>query len=237
MKKLSSSFITVGLFAIAMGLLETIVVIYLRELYYPEGFSFPVKAMSPHIVSTELLRELATMVMLLAIGIIAGRNSGSRFAWFLFSFAIWDIFYYIFLKLLVNWPESMLSWDILFLIPVTWVGPVLAPVINSLTMILLSVVLIRANRTHSRNLNFREWLLLILGSLIIIYTYIIGYLDFMLQKFSLNELFDSSKMDSLITYASTYIPSHFDWYVFSLGLALHFTAIGLYIRRLKPAER
>lgn len=237
MKKISNSFITVGLFAIAMGLLETIVVIYLRELYYPEGFSFPVNAMSPHIVSTELLRELATLVMLLTIGIIAGKNPVSRFAWFIFSFAIWDIFYYIFLKLLVNWPESLLSWDILFLIPVTWVGPVLAPVINSLTMILLSVVLIRANRVHSRNLNFMEWLLLILGSFVVIYTYIIGYLDFMLQKFSLNELFDGSKLESIINHASTFVPSHFNWVLFTFGVVLHLAAIGLFIRRLKPGER
>ena len=29
------------LFSIAMGLLEAVVVMYLRELYYPAGFAFP----------------------------------------------------------------------------------------------------------------------------------------------------------------------------------------------------
>jgi membrane protein implicated in regulation of membrane protease activity len=64
-------------------------------------------------------------------------------------FAIWDIFYYIFLWLLIGWPESFFTWDILFLLPVTWVGPVLAPVINSLTMIVLAGLILLADRKTS----------------------------------------------------------------------------------------
>ncbi|MBK7174043.1 MAG: hypothetical protein IPH84_12595, partial [Bacteroidales bacterium] len=198
--------IAVTLFAIAMGLLETIVVIYLRELYYPEGFVFPVKAMAPHIISTELLRELATLVMLLTVGIIAGKNGTTRFAWFIYAFAIWDIFYYIFLKWLVNWPDSLMTWDILFLIPLTWVGPVLGPVINSLMMILLAVLLIMANKTRIFNLALLEWSLLIAGSGLVIIAYVRGYTVYMMEKFPFAELFDGSKMDELVGYASLFIP-------------------------------
>jgi len=134
------------IFAIAMGFLESAVVIYLREIYYPEGFAFPLNIIHGKIAVTEILREAATIVMLVSVSILAARRWIIRFAWFIYLFAIWDIFYYVFLRVLLGWPESLLTWDILFLIPTTWVGPVLAPVINSLTMILLAILLIVADR-------------------------------------------------------------------------------------------
>ena len=76
------------LFSIAMGFLETSVVVYLRELYYPGVDIFPLVQIDSHIAITELFRELATMIMLLGVGWIAGRNGSERFAWFLFSFAV-----------------------------------------------------------------------------------------------------------------------------------------------------
>ncbi|MBL7138880.1 MAG: hypothetical protein ISS17_08905, partial [Bacteroidales bacterium] len=135
----------ITLFAIAMGFLESAVVVYLRAIYYPEGFAFPLKIIEGPVATTEILREAATLIMLITVAILAARRWIIRFAWFIYIFAIWDIFYYIFLWLLLGWPESLLTWDILFLIPTTWVGPVLAPVINSLTMIALAGVMIRAD--------------------------------------------------------------------------------------------
>ena len=90
----------ITLFGIAMGLLEGAVVVYLRELYYPEGFGFPLKLMSNQVALTELFREAATLIMLMSIGALAGRTRIERFAFFIYSFAVWDIFYYVFLKLL-----------------------------------------------------------------------------------------------------------------------------------------
>ncbi len=132
----------VTLFSIAMGFLESAVVIYLRELYYPHGFTFPLTPMPNKISVVEIWREAATVVMLLAVGVLAGRNRAERLAWFIIAFATWDIFYYIFLYIFVGWPQSLFTWDILFLIPVPWVGPVITPVIIAITMILygLSVV-------------------------------------------------------------------------------------------------
>jgi len=222
----SNPWISLTLFAIAMGLLETIVVIYLRELYYPEGFAFPVKAMESHIVTIELFRELATIVMLVTIGIISGRNFTSRFAWFLYSFAIWDIFYYIFLKVLVQWPESLLTWDILFLIPLTWTGPVLAPVVNSLTMILLAAFLIKANSKQNFPLKLFEWALLLIGSVIIIIAYTQEYVAFMMKRFTFQELLGRGNVNDMISYASTFIPLSFNWILFLSGVMMHVLAIG-----------
>lgn len=83
----------VSLFSIAMGLFECIVVIYLRKIYYPEGFSFPLKIMESDIITVELLREAATLIMLLAVGAISGKTSVEKLGLFIYSFAIWDIFY------------------------------------------------------------------------------------------------------------------------------------------------
>jgi len=66
-----------------------------------------------------------------------------RLAYFLTIFAVWDIFYYIWLKVLLGWPSSIMEWDILFLIPVTWAGPVLAPIILSITMLIGAMLLLQ----------------------------------------------------------------------------------------------
>jgi len=139
---LSSKLLWVTLFAVAMGMLESSVVIYLRELYYPAGFKFPLHATSYTVAVTELFRELSTLIMLLGIGMLAGKNKHERFAWFIYSFAIWDIFYYVFLYLLINWPVTLFDWDVLFLLPTMWVGPVWAPVFLSLLMILLALCIL-----------------------------------------------------------------------------------------------
>jgi len=153
----------------AMGMVESAVVVYLRELYYPEGFRFPVKLTSTTVAITEVIRELATMIMLLAIGNLAGKSKHERFAWFIYSFAIWDLSYYLFLYLIIGWPLSLSEWDILFLIPVIWVGPVWAPLLLSALMILLALcILYFSNQGKNAVLKMREWILLITGALIVI---------------------------------------------------------------------
>ena len=80
--------IWVTIFAISMGIFEGAVVVYLRALYYPSGFDFPLIPFDIKIAITELLREFASLVMLLSVGIIAGKNFSQRFAWFIYSFAV-----------------------------------------------------------------------------------------------------------------------------------------------------
>lgn len=137
--KYSKKLFIILLFSIAMAYLESAVVVYLRELYYPEGFNFPIKLIPDKIILIELGRELATIIMLLAIALITGKLFVERIAYFLFAFGVWDIFYYLWLKIFINWPESLLTDDLLFLIPVPWISPVLAPVLVSFVFILFSV--------------------------------------------------------------------------------------------------
>uniref|UniRef100_A0A7V2ZHE2 Uncharacterized protein n=1 Tax=Ignavibacterium album TaxID=591197 RepID=A0A7V2ZHE2_9BACT len=137
--KYSKKLFIILLFSIAMAYLESAVVVYLRELYYPEGFNFPIKLIPDKIILIELGRELATIIMLLAIALIIGKLFIESIAYFLFAFGVWDIFYYLWLKVFINWPESLLTDDLLFLIPVPWISPVLAPVLVSFVFILFSV--------------------------------------------------------------------------------------------------
>jgi len=137
-------FFLLTLFGLTFGYIESAVVTYLRALYYPEGFCFPLKLMPFSILITELLRELATMVVLSTVAIITGVSLLEKFSYFIYSFAIWDISYYIWLKLILNWPSSLFTWDILFLIPVPWTGPILAPIIVSLTFIVIAIGLVNS---------------------------------------------------------------------------------------------
>lgn len=202
----------ITIFSIAMGLLETAVVVYLREIYYPNGFSFPLVPIENKIAITELLREAATILMLLTLGMIAGKNTAEKFAWFIFSFAIWDICYYVFLKVLINWPATLLDWDILFLIPIPWVGPVLAPCIISALMILLAIILLRKSAENRiQSLNKTEWMLLITGSLILIFSFTIDY-------FLYANSIDARDKNQLLAELSKFIPQSYNWFIFAIGI-------------------
>ena len=231
-KKTIRIFLWVTVFAVAMAFLETAVVVYLRKLYYPDGFNFPLKLIGPDIALTEFLREIATLIMLIAVGIFAGRNHTERFAWFIYTFGIWDIFYYVFLVALLDWPSSLLTWDLLFLVPVTWVGPVLGPIINSLMMIALALMIIFFTEKKTRaKIGKWVWILLISGSLIVIVSYTEEYTRYMLQQFSLIEITGFSSTEQVITYAGTFIPRHFEWWIYAIGAGMHFAGIFLVWKR------
>ncbi|NJN41520.1 MAG: hypothetical protein HC811_04040 [Flammeovirgaceae bacterium] len=194
------------IFSIAMGFLEAAVVVYLRELYYPEGFNFPLTSMDIHVALTEIGREAATVIMLLGVGMLGGKTPYQRFSFFIASFAIWDIFYYVFLKIILDWPASLLTWDILFLIPVPWVGPVITPVLISITMLILAwAINVRCLQEVSHSVSRQEWLILITGSLLVVGSWTIDYITFSMQR-----------SDSLLAFSS-YIPKNYNWFVFAMG--------------------
>ncbi len=219
-------------FSIAMGYMETAVVVYLREMYYPGGFGFPLKPIGYSIAVTEIIREAATIIMLAGAGILTGRTLTEKFGNFVYSFAVWDIFYYVFLKLLLSWPDSLMSWDLLFLIPVPWVGPVICPLLNSLSMILLAVTIsFFTDKDLTVKLKMKEWVMLISGSVIVIVSYTLDYSSYILSKFSVTELLDELNRDIILSYASKYVPVHFDWWIYIIGELLILSGIGLFAVR------
>ena len=219
-------FFWLAVFAVAMGFLEAIVVVYLRELYYPEGFDFPLKLMSPELVTIEWIREIATLVMLAGVGILTGRNGIQRLLYALFAFGIWDIFYYVALKLLIGWPASLLTWDLLFLIPVSWLGPVLAPVLNSVTMILMALLLVgRQERGYRISFSLPDWILIFGGALIILYTYLVDYTRLLIESGALASKNSQEGAERLIAMITSYIPESYKWPLFIIGEALILAAI------------
>ena len=230
-KSLSFLLLVVTLFSIAMGLLESAVVIYLREILYPEGFGFPLSPIQPDLMLTELLREAATLIMLLSIGFLAGRNASERFAWLLYAFAIWDIFYYVFLWLLIGWPESLMTYDVLFLLPTTWIGPVVAPVIVSLTMIALALLILVVNRQNaSIKIPGVSWLMLITGSVILILGFIWDYSAFIMESMSIRDIWTLPK-EEVLKLATQYVPRSFNWFLYILGELMILSGILLFYLR------
>jgi hypothetical protein len=165
--------IWVTVFAIAMAYLESAIVVYLRMLYYPQGFDFPLAAAPNSIIFIEIGREAATMIMLVAIGFFCGRSPIERFAYLLYSFAVWDVGYYVWLKIFIGWPPSLLTWDVLFLIPLPWIGPVLAPLLVSFAMMWAGVWIIkRQDQGITPRFSFRTWCAEIVCGLSIIFSFL-----------------------------------------------------------------
>ena len=167
-------FVLVVIFGIAFGYIEAAVVVYLRAIFYPDGFGFPLTGFATgelwnKLLLTEVGREAATLVLILTGCWLFGRNRLQRIAYFLTIFAVWDIFYYVWLKVLINWPGSIMNWDILFLIPLAWASPTLAPVLVSLTMLVFAmIILYRDSRARPLKVTVFHWCGFFVAALIIV---------------------------------------------------------------------
>jgi len=209
------TFFWLTLFGVALGFFEASVVVYLRQLYYPGAALFPLRVIPPDILKVELLREFFSIVLILAAAVLSGRNKALRAANFLFIFGVWDIVYYIFLWVFLGWPASVFDWDILFLIPVPWVAPVLAPVLCSLSLIAFAVLIHRLARDGwSLPLTVKDVLAAIIASVPILISF-----------------FQETK-----TILGQGVPSHYSWPLLALGLALAWGYALYRIRQIKRFE-
>ncbi len=197
----------VVVFAVAMAWVESAVVFYLRSMidriepYQPDplpiigGFA-----------SVELPREAATMVMLFTVGVLAGRTWRARIGYAVIAFGVWDIFYYVFLKMMCGWPHSLLDWDVLFLLPLPWWGPVLAPGLIALLLILWGTLAIHFERTHTpAPANWRVWILNFAGVALALYV-------FMADAIAVSP----HGLEAI----RTVLPEKFNWPLFGVALAL-----------------
>jgi hypothetical protein len=220
------------LFGVGFGFVEAAVVVYLRAAYeplherlYPREHADPLlggllpflplerlQSESPSFVSwraTELAREVATLLMLVGAALAVARSCREWFAAFVLAFGLWDLFYYVFLKVLIGWPASLLTWDILFLLPVPWVAPVLAPGLVALAMVVAgAVTLEREAAGRPLRLTWAHWLLLGTGGAILI----------------------ASFCWDLPNIEAGGLPNPFPWPLFALGLGLGLAAFGHALR-------
>jgi hypothetical protein len=129
-------------YALAMAYLESAIVVYLTgALGGQVGVLFPLRPAleAGSLVAIEVGREVATLVMIGAVGVLAGRSLLERLAWAAVVFGAWDIGYYGWLWVFAGWPGSLETTDLLFLLPVPWVGPVWSPVAVSVALVAVGV--------------------------------------------------------------------------------------------------
>jgi hypothetical protein len=184
-----------AVFGVAFGYLEGAVVVYLRTISYAGGFYFPLEPIPPLILATEIGREAATLAMLVAVALAPRGRPLLKFARFLFCFGLWDIFYYVALKLLLGWPSSLLAWDVLFLIPLPWLAPVLAPAAVALCFVVAGAYgIIRRGRVRTRPWH---WMLAGAGAAVVLATF----------------------FWNVGTCARNVAPTSYPWLLYGLGLA------------------
>jgi hypothetical protein len=190
----------------AMAYVEAAVVAYLREMRDIDNLLEDLPTTLDRFAAIEIGREAATVVMLLAVGWLAGRRLQDRLGYFVFAFGLWDIAYYGWLALFEGWPTSPFDWDILFLIPVPWWGPVLAPTLIAAMMCLGgAAAVIGAVRGVPWRLTWINAAVAAAGIAVVLYTFMIDGLG--------------AVPDGRDAVASVR-PSDFQWPLFTLGFAV-----------------
>lgn len=133
-----------AVFGIAMAHFEGVVVVYLRKalgMLDSDGNKESVEKIPQRFLCIEMTREAATIIMLLVIAFLAGGTWIEKVIFFLWTFAFWDLFYYLSLYILIKWPPKLTTIDVLFLIPKPWIAPVWFPVsVSSVTIIVIAIL-------------------------------------------------------------------------------------------------
>ena len=197
----------VCVFAIAMAWVESAVVYDLRTMVNRiEPYQADPLPLVGKLGPVELVRELATMIMLLTTGMLAGKKWPQRLGYSAIAFGVWEVFYYVFLKVMCGWPHSLLDWDILFLLPLPWWGPVLAPVLIAILMIVWGTRVTQFEREPaSRVTNFAAWALNFTGMMIALYVFMADTLRV---------------ADQGVPVVRKVLPSEFNWPLFFVALVL-----------------
>ena len=196
----------VVVFAIGMAWVEAATVYYLRVMVdrvqpYQEN-PLPIQGVLGQV---ELVREAATLVMLVTVGMLAGRTRRAQAGYAAIAFGVWDIFYYLFLRIIGGWPGSLFDWDILFLLPLPWWGPVLAPISIAVLMIVEGTLESRREVSGSApSVERRLGRLQGLGILLALYVFMADALS------ALHHGLDASMV----------LPETFDWPLFCMAFSL-----------------
>jgi hypothetical protein len=136
--------VLLAIFGVAMAHLEGVVVVYLRKalgILDSESNKESIEKFPERYLRIEMTREAATIIMLVVIAYISGATWIEKGIFFLWTFAFWDLFYYISLYVLIKWPPTLKTIDVLFLIPRPWIAPVWFPLtVSALTILAIFVL-------------------------------------------------------------------------------------------------
>ncbi len=167
--------VTVVIYAVAMAYLESAVVVYLQRALgiNPDNlFSLHAAEVAADLAAIEAGRELATIVMLAAVGILVGRRWVDRLAWTAAAFGVWDVFYYVWLWVFIGWPHSLNTWDVLFLVPVPWAGPVWAPIAVSIALVVFGLAAARrVGRGEAVQVGLMRGFAAVIGGIVVVLSF------------------------------------------------------------------
>lgn len=163
-----------AVFAAAMAYVEAAVVVYLRTLI-GGGPLFPMKDLPPPLLAMEIAREAATMIMLLCAAFLAVRGGTRRLGAFLLAFAVWDICYYLWLYAATGWPAGVNDWDVLFLIPLPWVGPIWSVLLISAGMLVFAALFLSVPEEAPLAPGPAGWAAGAAGATIVVATYVLEW--------------------------------------------------------------
>lgn len=212
--------LVVAAYAAGMAWVESAVVFYLRTMIdridpYQAHPLPEIGGFGP----AELVREAATLLMLLTVGILAGRNLRSRLGYAVFAFGVWDILYYVFLYVMCGWPQGLMDWDLLFLIPLPWWGPVLAPVMIASLMVAWGILATQfEENSPSSRLPWRSTVTSFLGMGLALYVFMADSLEV---------------ADQGVETLREVLPTHFQWPLFLFAVCLMAAPVVSRISRLK----
>ena len=197
----------VVLYASAMAWVEAAAVVYLRILIdRVQPYQTDPLPVSVGLGQIELVRELATLVMLGTVAVLAGQTWQRRIGYAMLSFGTWDLCYYVFLVPMSHWPRSPLDWDILFLVPLPWWGPVLAPCMIAVLLVLTGTSITQSNPAGSPQwAGTRAWLASGVGVAVALYVFMVDALGAA-----------SGGMEAI----RQVLPRGFNWPLFSAALVL-----------------
>lgn len=167
--------ILLAAFAAAMAFVEAAVVVYLRAVIGP-GPLFPMKDLPPLLLSVEIGREVATLVMLASVAVLAVRGGARRMGAFLFVFSAWDVLFYAWLRIAIGWPAGVRDWDILFLFPLPWIGPVWSALMICAGMVVFAVLFLRMPEEAPFSPGLWGWVCGIVGAAIVVANYILEWM-------------------------------------------------------------
>ena len=219
-----SRWFLVVVFAIGMAWAEAASVYYLRAMTdriqpYQEN-PLPVRGVLGQV---ELVREAATLVMLLTIGMLAARTWPKRLGYTAVAFGVWDIFYYVFLRIICDWPKSLFDWDVLFLLPLPWWGPVLAPSCIAVLMIVWGTLATQSiDRRPATSVAWPVWGMNWLGIALALYLFMADSLG------AVHQGLDATRH---------VLPRPFNWSVFSVALALMAAPVAQIGWRMRPRRQ
>ena len=215
------SYLSLWVFSLAFGLIEAAVVIYLRHSIGVNGQDlFPLLQQNDEAVrwafSIERVREVATLLVMLTPAILFSNRNFERFLAYVIVFGVWDLSYYAFLRIFLGWPETLFTYDVLFLVPTLWVAPVFCAVLISATLVVFgSAYLLIARRRAARNPSALQWLIVLLGGALV----------------------QLSFVDNAAYYLAGGVPPRFSWLSFASGYVLAAMAAGYFLVQFAQQPR